>query len=289
LAAGKPNQKFWDDIRRKLEEDDLSLGECKNCHSFHFPRPSSWSGETCETCGRSTVEWFKAGVERLINIYSRRVFPDNSKQKILHHVKGEVLLERLVRQLREAGFEHIRLVTGYGVEGIEEFNCNRKLGLELVYNPQWRGDPVESLRCGAKDLDDDALIIFGDILANTQIFRKFWECKAPLAWIKTKIPWGKLPDDEVLRTDRQVCIVKIANETLSIFEKEKAEEYLTQFAKRLHFLRMTKVDVMRLNGLLLEGMYWNGPVEEIIVSSLHDVDRYNQTDEGKEKTPRYQH
>jgi len=102
-----------------------------------------------------------------------KTFPDNSKQKVLYHVNGEVLLERLVRQLREAGFESIRIVTGYDAEGIEEFNRDRKLGLELVYNPQWTGDPVESLRCGTKDLNDDALIVFGDILASTQIFRKF--------------------------------------------------------------------------------------------------------------------
>lgn len=181
------------------------------------------------------------------------------------------------------------MVTGYGADGIEEFNRDRKLGLELVYNPQWDGDPVESLRCGTKDLNDDALIVFGDILANSQIFRKFRKCETPLAWIKTIIPWGSgIPDDKVFKTDRQVCIVKISNETLKIFEKEKAEEYLTQFAERCYKSMTTERHDMRLNALLLEGMYRNGPVEEIIIPSpIKDVDRYRQTDEGNPNTHRF--
>ena len=210
-------------------------------------------------------------------------FPDDSKQKVLYHVNGEVLLERLTRQLREAGFEDIRLVTGYGAKGIEEFNRDRKLNLQLVYNPEWDGDPVESLRVGTKDLDDDVLIVFGDILANTQVFIKFLECDAPLAWIKTIIPWGAGLSDKVFRNDRQVCIVKIAREKLTIFEEKEAEEYLTQFTERC-YPSMTEQDGMRLNGLLLEGMYRNGPVEEIVVPSpIFDVDYYNRTDEGNPK------
>ncbi len=181
------------------------------------------------------------------------------------------------------------MVTGYGAEGIEEFNLDRKLGLELIYNPKWDGDPVESLRCGTKDLDDDALIIFGDVLANSHIFRRFLECETPLAWIKTIIPWGGgLPDDEVYRADRQVCIVKISNEILTIFEKEKAEGYLTRFAERCLKSMTTERDGNRLNALLLEGMYRNGPVEEIIIPSpIMDIDRYRQTDEGNPNTSRF--
>jgi len=216
-------------------------------------------------------------------------FPNNSKQKILYHVNGEILLERLIHQLREAGFEDIRLVTGYGARGIEEFNRDRNLDLELVYNPEWDGDPVESIKVGVKDLNDDALIIFADILANTQIFKKFLECEAPLAWIKTIIPWGApLPPDEVYKNDRQVCIVKVAHEKLTIFEEENAEKYLTQIINRCYPDMTERDDGGRSNALFLEGMYRNGPVEEIIVPSpIRDIDYYDQTDEGNPKRLKY--
>lgn len=218
-------------------------------------------------------------------------FPKNDKQKVLYHVNGEILLERMVRQLKEAELEDIRLVTGYGAKGIQEFNRNRSLGLELVYNPEWDEDPVESIRCGIKDLGDDALIIFGDILASTQLFRRFRECSAPLAWIKTKIPWGGgLPVDEVYKANRQTCIVKVAEEKLIIFEKENAEECIAQFTKRIYpSMRRNRAhllwdgsirDTVRLSAVVLEGMFRNGPVKEIVVPSpIRDVDRYNRTDE----------
>ena len=226
-------------------------------------------------------------------------FPKNDKQKVLYHVNGEILLERMVRQLKEAGLEDIRLVTGYGAKGIQEFNRDRSLSLELVYNPEWDEDPVESIRCGVKDLGDDALIIFGDILATTRLFRRFRECSAPLAWIKTKIPWGGgLPVDEVYKANRQTCIVKVAEKKLIMFEKENAEEYIAQFTKRIypsmkqfrsHLLWDGSIrDTVRLSAVVLEGMFRNGPVEEIVVPSpIKDVDYYKLTDEfhHQRKTP----
>ncbi len=218
-------------------------------------------------------------------------FPDNSKQKVLYHINGEILLERLVSQLKEAGLEKIRLVTGYGAEGIQEFNRDRNLGLELVYNPEWDEDPVESLRYGVKDLGDDALIIFGDILASIQIFKRFLECKAPLAWIKTRRPWGRgLPVDEVYKGDRQTCIVKIAEDKLVMFDEDKAEEYIARFTERIYpYMRRyqtprlwdgSKRDTVRLSAVVLEGMFRSGPVEEIVVPSpIRDVDYYKLTDE----------
>ncbi|KKN47907.1 hypothetical protein LCGC14_0658060 [marine sediment metagenome] len=218
-------------------------------------------------------------------------FPDNSKQKVLYHINGEILLERMVRQLKEADLEDIRLVTGYGAKGIQEFNRDRSLGLELVYNPEWDEDPVESIRCGVKDLGDDALIIFGDILATTQIFRRFRECSAPLAWIKTRVPWGGgLPVDEVYKANRQTCIVKIAEDKLEMFDEDKAEEYIARFTERIYpYMRRYqtprlwdggKRDTVRLSAIVLEGMFRNGPVEEIVVPSpIKDVDYYKLTDE----------
>ena len=52
--------------------------------------------------------------------------------KALIEIKGEVLIERQIRQLKEAGIEHIIVVTGYMSEKFDYLK--EKLGVTLVHN-----------------------------------------------------------------------------------------------------------------------------------------------------------
>ena len=55
--------------------------------------------------------------------------------KALISVKGEILLERQIRQLQEAGIPEIYIVVGYQAE---KFNyLKQKFGVHLVYNPDY--------------------------------------------------------------------------------------------------------------------------------------------------------
>ena len=57
------------------------------------------------------------------------------RPKALIEVRGEVLIERQIRQLREAGIPEIVVVTGYKAE---QFNyLARDLGVRLVFNPDY--------------------------------------------------------------------------------------------------------------------------------------------------------
>lgn len=68
--------------------------------------------------------------------FSSRLAPLSlERPKALIDVKGEVLIERQVRQLKEAGIEEIIVVTGYKSEMFEYLKG--KLGVELVYNPHY--------------------------------------------------------------------------------------------------------------------------------------------------------
>ncbi|MGT2681937.1 NTP transferase domain-containing protein [Streptococcus porci] len=55
--------------------------------------------------------------------------------KALIEVKGEVLIERQIKQLREAGIEEIIIVTGYKSEQFEYLK--NKFGVKLIYNPDY--------------------------------------------------------------------------------------------------------------------------------------------------------
>lgn len=57
------------------------------------------------------------------------------KPKALIEVRGEVLIERQIRQLREAGVDEIIIVTGYMAEQFEYLED--KYGVVLVHNPDY--------------------------------------------------------------------------------------------------------------------------------------------------------
>ena len=57
------------------------------------------------------------------------------RPKALIEVKGEILIERQIRQLKEAGINEIIIVTGYKSE---QFNyLEKKFGVKLIYNPYY--------------------------------------------------------------------------------------------------------------------------------------------------------
>lgn len=57
------------------------------------------------------------------------------RPKALIEVKGEVLIERQIRQLQETGIEEIIVVTGYMAEKFEYLK--EKFGVKLIYNPDY--------------------------------------------------------------------------------------------------------------------------------------------------------
>ncbi len=59
------------------------------------------------------------------------------KHKALTVVKGEVLIERQIRQLREAGVPRVYIVTGSKAEQFEYLKLKDRFGAELIHNPEY--------------------------------------------------------------------------------------------------------------------------------------------------------
>ena len=57
------------------------------------------------------------------------------RPKGLLEVKGEILIERQIKQLKAAGVEEITIVTGYMADQFEYLKD--KFGISLVYNPDY--------------------------------------------------------------------------------------------------------------------------------------------------------
>lgn len=116
--------------------------------------------------------------------YEKYGFPPNSKPKCLFHYRGEILLEMQVRVLREAGIDDITIVAGYKIEMIRKFNKDKKLGLNVLYNPTAASDKegslgwvkgIDTAKVGVESVNDDVLLIFGDVLLTVEGLKKVVE------------------------------------------------------------------------------------------------------------------
>ncbi len=89
----------------------------------------------------------------------------DDRPKVLLEVGGRTLLDRHLENLRKAGIA-LRVVTGFHSDQIED-----ALGenAEIVHNAQFRSGSVLSLRCGLEGLDDDVVVMDGDVLYDPTI------------------------------------------------------------------------------------------------------------------------
>ncbi len=138
-----------------------------------------------------------------------RYFPEDSKPKCLYHFGGEILLERQVRLLNECGVTDIRVVVGYKKEMIQQFIEEKKLNVETIYNPDYPRDMendrktglgwmngLQSVSVGLRGVDDDVLIILGDVSLHknglTRILQEKYK-QAVIPYLMFKITKEKLP------------------------------------------------------------------------------------------------
>lgn len=179
-------------------------------------------------------------------------FPENSKPICLYHRKGEVLLERQVRILRSLGLNDIRVVIGYRKELIEQFIKEKNLNLELVENLDAIKDVfgtggwptfLVSLRKGLDGVDDDVLIIMSDIYLTHDGIKKLLKDTHKCLSLRNAHGWH---------------IFKVGREFVPELRKLKGAGHN---ARLLNFCN-------EKGGITI----WTGD---------HDVDLYNQTDEGK--------
>lgn len=82
------------------------------------------------------------------------------RPKALYVVRGEVLIERLVRQLREAGIDDITIVVGYMKEAF--FYLESRCGVRILVNPEYAGRNNHSSVWAARDMLANALVCSSD-------------------------------------------------------------------------------------------------------------------------------
>lgn len=90
--------------------------------------------------------------------------------KALIPVRGEVLIERQIRQLREAGIDQVIVVTGYKAEMFEYLK--EKLGVILVHNREYQEKNNHSSIYAVREYLKNTYICCGDNYFNINPFEK---------------------------------------------------------------------------------------------------------------------
>ena len=206
--------------------------------------------------------------------YEKYGFPPNSKPKCLFHYNGEILLEMQVRVLREAGINDIVIVAGYKIEMIKKFNNDKKLGLNVLYNPTAASDKegslgwvkgIETVWVGLKSVNEDVLLIFGDVLLTVEGLQKIVE-------------------------DENQCISVYSGHGYQLYKIPKALiPRLRTYTGRaggmmaLHDFCMENGGIRMQIGLKPVQQEWiiKCKTKLVKIGPLRDVDYYYMTDEGK--------
>ena len=100
----------------------------------------------------------------------------NGKPKSLLEVGGKTILERALEALRANGIERIIVVRGYCSQLIDYPNVT------YYQNPNFRENNIlRSLFYAEREMDDDFIFSYSDIVYSSEIVTKLMDCKADIA------------------------------------------------------------------------------------------------------------
>lgn len=152
--------------------------------------------------GRAELESYrvKSAVILAAGVGTRLAPFSFERPKALLKVRGEVLIERLIRQLREVGIERIAVVTGYMKESL--FYLEDAFGVSIVVNPDYAARNNHSSVWAARRFLDNTYIISSDQYFGENIFHEY--CFTSCC---TVVPRVGDADELVVDMDERGCIV----------------------------------------------------------------------------------
>jgi phosphoenolpyruvate phosphomutase len=129
----------------------------------------------------------------------------NEKPKCLIEVGGKTILERALEALRANGVERIAVVRGYCSQLIDYPN------ITYYENPNYRENNIlRSLFYAEREIDDDFIFSYSDIIFDSEIVAKLIECEAEIA-ITVDVNWLQRYDGRDLHPISEAELVKIEN------------------------------------------------------------------------------
>jgi phosphoenolpyruvate phosphomutase len=138
----------------------------------------------------------------------------NERPKCLLQVGGKTILERALESLRENGIKRIAVVRGYCSQLIDYPN------ITYYENPNYRENNIlRSLFYAEREMNDDFIFSYSDIIYNSEIVAKLIECEAEIA-ITVDVNWLQRYDGRDLHPVSEAELVKVENDKVVKIGKE---------------------------------------------------------------------
>ena len=175
------------------------------------------------------------------------------RPKCLVEINGESLLDRQIKILKSEGINQIILIGGYRSEMLDRENA------ELRINPiYYETNMVHTLFCAESDLNDEAIVSYGDIVYSKAILSALLKSDADIA-VTIDLDWeaywrarneNPLDDAETLKLSSDGRIIEIGQKPKSIEEIEGQYMGLMKFsAQGIATMRKVYHDANRTGSL----------------------------------------
>ena len=129
----------------------------------------------------------------------------NERPKCLLQVGGKTILERALEALRENGIKRIAVVRGYYSQLIDYPN------ITYYENHHYRENNIlRSLFYAEREMDDDFIFSYSDIVYNREIVAQMMECRAEIA-ITTDVNWLQHYEGRDLHPISEAELVRLEN------------------------------------------------------------------------------
>jgi len=129
----------------------------------------------------------------------------DERPKCLLQVGGKTILERALEALRENGIKRIAVVRGYCSQLIDYPN------ITYYENPNYRENNIlRSLFYAEREMDDDFIFSYSDIVYNREIVAQLMECKAEIA-LTIDVNWLQHYEGRDLHPISEAELVKLEN------------------------------------------------------------------------------
>ncbi len=97
------------------------------------------------------------------------------RPKVMIPVAGLPVLRRQVDKFKKQGINHVAVVAGYRADAIDV------QGAEIIVNEDWeKGGELQSLACARELINDDTVIMYGDLLFRSYILHNLLDWDAEL-------------------------------------------------------------------------------------------------------------
>ena len=143
-----------------------------------------------------------------------------NKPKFMIPFQGKLIIEHILNCLSKNAKLHTSIISGYKGDVLKSF-INEKFGKEKITfyeNPEYfKTNMVSTLFCAKKEMNEDIIISYADIVYNQKVLDKLLESKADIAvvidrsWLQL---WKKrmdnpLSDAETLKIGNKGQIIEI--------------------------------------------------------------------------------